>query len=235
MPGMFHFDPLYWILILPCLALSGLCAAWVKNAFAEWSRVGARSGLTGAQIAQAILDFNDVRGVTIEPVSGFLSDHYDPRSRTLRLSQDNYAGRSIAALGVAAHEVGHAIQHSQGYAPLQFRSALVPILSIGSNLTFPLFFLGMFMRLPGLVLIAVAIFALTTLFTLVTLPVEFDASRRALLALEKGRILGDDELPGARKVLRAAGATYVAAAITSIATLIYYLIRSGILSGGRRD
>ncbi len=228
------FDPLYWMILLPCLALSGLCTLWVKSAFAKWSQVAAGNGMTGAQIAKAILDWNGVHDVTIEPVQGFLSDHYDPRSKTLRLSPQNYSGRSVAALGIAAHEVGHAIQHARAYAPLQFRSAMVPLTMLGSNLAFPLLFLGMFLHLGGLVLVGVALFGLSTLFTLVTLPVEFDASRRAMIALREGHILEGEELSGARKVLTAAASTYVAAAITSLATLFYFLLRSGLL-GGRSD
>ncbi len=228
------FDPLYWMILLPCMALSGLCTLWVKSAFAKWSQVAASNGMTGAQIAKAILDWNGVHDVTIEPSQGFLSDHYDPRSKTLRLSPQNFSGRSVAALGIAAHEVGHAIQHARAYAPLQLRSAMVPLTMLGSNLAFPLLFAGMFLHLSGLVLVGVALFGLSTLFTLVTLPVEFDASRRAMIALREGHILEGEELSGARKVLTAAASTYVAAAITSLATLFYFLLRSGLL-GGRSD
>ncbi|MCB9832210.1 MAG: zinc metallopeptidase [Planctomycetes bacterium] len=231
---MLTFDPLYWFIVGPCLLLSFLCSAWVKSSFSKWSQVGARNGMTGAQVAKAILDFNGIRDVSIEQVGGFLSDHYDPRSKTLRLSPQNYGGRSVAALGIAAHEVGHAVQHARAYAWLGFRSALVPLVGIGSNLAIPLIFLGMILHSVGLAQIGVVVFGLTTLFTLVTLPVEFDASKRAMVALADGRILVGEELDGARAVLRAAASTYVAAAISSLATLIYFALRTGLL-GGRDD
>lgn len=231
----FSLDPLYWMLIGPCLLLSLLCSAWVKSAFSKWSQVGARNGMTGAQIAQAILRFNDIHDVRIEQVGGFLSDHYDPREKVLRLSPSNYSGRSVAALGIAAHEVGHAIQHARAYHWLGFRSALVPLVGIGSNLAIPLIIIGMIFGSLGLAKIGVVVFGLTTLFTLVTLPVEFDASRRALAALEEGRILVGEELGGARAVLRAAASTYVAAAVSSLATLLYFALRTGMLGGGNRD
>lgn len=230
----FYWDPYYTIILIPCIVLSGLTSLWVRSSFAKWSKTGAKAGYTGAQVAAMILQVEGVSGVRIELAQGFLSDHYDPTSKTLRLSPDNYNGRSIAALGVSAHEVGHAIQHARSYALLGFRSTIVPLANIGSMLGPLLIFAGVAMQVSGLTLAGVVLFALMTLFTLVTLPVEFDASRRAMLALEQGGILDRDELKGARAVLRAAASTYVAAALTAVVQLLYYLWRAGLL-GGRRS
>ena len=232
---MFYwFDPMYFLFVGPCLILSGICTWWVKSSFAKYSQVGARNGMTGAAIAQAILRYNNVHDVRVEQTGGFLSDHYDPTSRTLRLSAQNYSGRSIAALGIAAHEVGHAIQHAEAYVWLGLRSKLVPIAGIGTNMSYIMIIAGSLLHVAGLAQLGVFLFGFATLFTIVTLPVEFDASKRALAALEGGAILQPDEMVGARKVLRAAASTYVAAAITSIATLLYYAMRAGLL-GGRND
>jgi Zn-dependent membrane protease YugP len=179
--------------------------------------------------------------VRVEPTQGFLSDHYDPRSRTLRLSADVYHGRSVAAAGVAAHEVGHAIQHARSYAFLSMRSALVPMLGITSNLAMPTILVGFVLSGMGMqigsfvLLIGIALFATLVLFQLVTLPVELDASRRALAAIEHGGLARGEELTGARKVLSAAALTYIAAALSSMLTLLYFLLRSGLLGGGSRD
>jgi hypothetical protein len=233
-----YFDPLYLLILLPCLIISGWASLRVRSTFRKYSELGIRSGLSGAEVAERILSDNGINDVRVEAVGGFLSDHYDPRNKVLRLSPDVYEGRSMASLGVAAHEVGHAVQHAQGYAPLQFRSALVPIASIGSNLSWILFFIGMAMSVAsplgkGFIIAGIGLFSLAVLFTLVTLPVEFDASRRALVALEHGGYMSAVEVDGARSVLRAAAMTYVAAAITAIAQLVYLLIRSGLL--GSRD
>jgi uncharacterized protein len=223
-------------------AISGLAAMWVKGSFNKYAQVGARSGMTGRQVADAILRYHGILDVTIEPVAGSLTDHYDPTSKTLRLSEPNFDGRSIAALGVAAHEVGHAIQHAQAYPWLGFRSAMVPVLGFSSKFSMMLIMGAFFLIMLGqgplaqmVGLVGVVLFGASTLFSLVTLPVEFDASRRALLALEQGQILAEDEMVGARRVLRAAAATYVAAAITSLAWLLYYAWRLGLIGGGRRD
>ncbi len=232
---MFYFDIQYLIFVGPAMILSAIAAWRVKSTFARHSQQATRAGLTGASVAQRILADNGIRDVQVEPVQGFLSDHYDPRHKVLRLSPDVYNGHSISAVGVAAHEVGHAIQHARAYAPLRFRSAIVPLAQIGSNLSWLLFFIGLFMNLAGLVWAGIILFSASLLFTLVTLPVEFDASRRALLTLESGGYLRADEIHGARSVLRAAALTYVAAAITAIATLLYFLFRAGVLGGGRSD
>jgi len=169
--------------------------------------------------------------VRIETAQGFLSDHYDPRSRVLRLSPDVYSTPSLAAVGVAAHEAGHALQHAAGYAPLSLRTALVPAASVGSQLAWPLLVFGFLLQATALVKLGVVFFAAAVVFQLVTLPVEFNASRRALAAVESVGILGPDELPGARQVLTAAALTYVAAAVTSVMQLLYFLLRSGMLGG----
>ena len=234
------FDPVY-LVVMAVGAILSLGASWLtKSRFTKYSQIGTRSNLTGAEIAGSILRDNAIHDVTIEPVAGSLSDHYDPTSKTLRLSEPVYGGRSMAAFGVAAHEVGHAIQHATGYSMLKFRSAWVPIASTGTNLSIFVLIAAAFMggaqtALGGsLALAGVLMFATTTVFTLVTLPVEFDASRRALASL-KGRYVNDEEYDGAKKVLDAAALTYVAAFITSLLTLLYWAYRLGLLGGRRND
>ena len=234
------FDPIYWIVIGVGMALSLWAQARVKGTFRKYSRLSTRSRMTGAQVAQGILETNGIRDVKIEPIRGSMSDHYDPRSKTLRLSESVYASNSMAAFGVAAHEVGHAIQHAQGYAPLGFRSAWVPVANLGGSLSFIVLIAAAFLGGASTALgstaslIGVLLFSATTVFTLVTLPVEFDASKRALVALQTGGFVSNEELNGARKVLNAAAMTYVAAFITSLLTLLYWAYRLGLL-GGRRN
>jgi len=233
------FDPMYWLVIGVGMALSLWAQAKVKGTFSKYARIGTRSRMTGAQVAQGILDQNSISGVRIEPIKGSMTDHYDPRTRTLRLSEPVYGSNSMAAFGVAAHEVGHAIQHASGYAPLKFRSAWVPVANLGGGLSFVVLILAAIMGGAATALgqtaalVGVMMFATTTVFTLVTLPVEFDASRRALVALESGGFVSSAELAGARKVLNAAAMTYVAAFVTSLLTLLYWAYRLGLL-GGRR-
>ncbi len=233
------FDPLYLAIIGIGAVLSLGASRLTKSRFARYSQLGTRSNMTGAQVAAAILRDKGIHDVTIEPVPGELSDHYDPRTKTLRLSEPVYGGRSMAAFGVAAHEVGHAIQHATGYSMLQFRSAWVPVANTGSRISiFVLIaavFLGGAQTVLGstLSLAGVMLFATTTVFTLVTLPVEFDASHRALAAL-RGHYVTDEEYDGAKKVLNAAAMTYVAAFIASLLTLLYWAMRLGLL-GGRSD
>ena len=235
---MLGLDPVGLLLLLVCTALSLLAAAGVKGTFARYAQVRSRNGVTGAQVAAAILRAHNIGDVSIEPVAGHLTDHYDPSTKTLRLSDSVYHSDSVAAVGVAAHEVGHAIQHAERYAPLQFRSAWVPIAGIGSNVGLTLVVLGLIISAgshstPVLAWIGLVLFAATTVFTLVTLPVEFDASRRALVTLGTSRVLAEDELAGARKVLTAAALTYVAAAAASLMQLVFWLIQ--ILDAQRRD
>lgn len=228
------FDPVYWLVIGAGMVLSLGAQALVKGRFKKYSQLATRSGMTGAQVAAAILQENGIRDVSIEPIAGTMTDHYDPRSKTLRLSEPVFGGRSMAAFGIAAHEVGHAIQHAQGYAWLNFRSAWVPVANTGGSISMLViiaaFFLGGAATLWGSMLawVGIALFATTTLFTLVTLPVEFDASRRALACL-KGRYVSDDEYAGAKQVLDAAAMTYVAAFATSLMTLVYWAAQLGLL------
>ncbi|HOM28682.1 MAG TPA: zinc metallopeptidase [Deltaproteobacteria bacterium] len=224
-------DPLYIVMIIPTLALSLYAQVKVKSSFTRFSRVPTSRGVTGAQAARIILDAAGVRGVAIERAHGFLSDHYDPRSRVLRLSEQVYSGDSLASVGVAAHEAGHAIQHARGYAALRLRSALVPISTLGSNLAWPLIIIGFLLMAKSLIAAGIVFFSLAVLFQVVTLPVEFNASSRALEALPASGILSAAEMEGARKVLNGAALTYVAAAAAAIVQLLYFLIRAGFLGG----
>ncbi len=232
--------PLYWLVIGVGFALSLWASGRVRSTFAHYQRFTTRSGMSGADVARRILADNGILDVRVERVPGNLTDHYDPRSKVLRLSQAVHDGRDMAAFGVAAHEVGHAIQHARAYAPLKFRSAWVPMANLGSGLSMAVIFgavlLGGVESVLGrdLAILGVSLFALTTVFTLVTLPVEFDASRRALQALASGGYASQEEVQGARKVLNAAALTYVAAAVTSLLTLLYWMMRLGLL-GGRRS
>ncbi len=250
---MFFFDPLYLVIMLVGGGLSAWAAMRVKGTFQKYSKMPTSGGMTGAQVAQRILQDNGITDVQVEPVAGQLTDHYDPKGKVLRLSEPVYAGRSMSALGVAAHEVGHAIQDAHGYAALRFRSAWVPVASTGSRIAIfvliaaVLFGAGAAQVDPttgepienalanALAVVGVLLFATTTIFTLVTLPVEFDASKRALLSLEGGRYMTTEELAGAKKVLDAAALTYVAAFIASALTLLYWLMRTGLLGGGRNQ
>lgn len=231
---MFYFDPVYLLFALPGMALSLWASATVKSTFRRYSQVPARSGMTGAQAARQLLQLKGITNVRVEPVQGFLSDHYDPFHRVLRLSPDVHDGRSLAALGVAAHEAGHAIQHATAYGPLKFRSLVVKPATIGSNFGTILCGIGLAMQSTGLIWAGVVLFSAFVVFTLVTLPVEFDASRRAVRVLAGQGMISSQEVEGTSKVLRAAALTYVAAAITAILQLFYFLWRAGLL-GGRRD
>lgn len=229
------FDPLYMMVMVVGLLLSGLASFWTKSSFRKWSQVPIGRGLTGAQVAAAILRAENISDVQIEEVGGFLSDHYDPRSRTLRLSPDVFHGRSVSSAGVAAHEVGHALQHAQGYAPMRIRQAMVPVAGIGTNLGVWLVVIGMMVGISGLAYVGVALFGAFVAFTLVTLPVEFDASIRARKVLESQRLLDGPELKGVSTVLTAAATTYLASAVSALLQLGYWLVRLGVLGGSRRD
>jgi uncharacterized protein len=218
---------LVWLLCMGGPLLLGLWAqSKVKRTFARWSEVPVRNGMTGAQAAAAVVRASGLRDVEIRPVEGRLSDHYDPRSRTLNLSADVGQASTVAALGVAAHEAGHAIQDARGYVPMRIRQTVVPVASIGSSLAFPLIFLGFILGSFGLVNVGLALFTAIVLFQLVTLPVEFDASRRALVALRDGGLLAANELDGAKQVLSAAAWTYVAAFVAAVAQLLYFFLAS---------
>jgi len=230
---MFYLDPLYLILALPGLLLGLWAQMRVKGTFSKYSKVRTASNLTGAEIARHLLDNQGLQDVCIEETQGFLSDHYDPRTRVLRLSPDVYRVPSVAAAGVAAHEMGHALQHSAGYAPLQIRSAIVPVVQFGSSLAPILILVGFLLRFTTLAWIGVILFAGAVVFSLVTLPVEFDASRRAKALLTQSGVVSHEEAGGVSAVLNAAGWTYVAAAIAAVGQLLYYVL---LLTGGsRRD
>ncbi len=235
MLSFIYFDMTYIVMVMiPGLILSGLASMMVKSTFARYSKLGTRRGFTGAQAAKTLLDDAGIHDVQIFPTNGFLSDHYNPATKTLALSEDVYSSRSIAAIGVACHEAGHAIQHANSYAALWARTALVPVAGIGSNFSYIVLFLGVMMGSKPLALAGVLLFGAVVLFQLVTLPVEFDASARAKRLAVSSGIVDMDERVGMDKVLNAAALTYVAAAITSLLTLLYYIMRSGLL-GDRRD
>lgn len=226
------FDPRYLLMVGPAILIALWAQYRVRSTFARYSRIPARSGMSGAQAARAILQGAGV-DVDVEPVPGELTDHYNPRSRKLRLSEPVYGGTSLAALGVAAHEAGHAIQHARSYAPMALRSAIVPVASFGSRAWFYLFILGAIMGglrggAQGMIFIQVAVivFAAVVVFQLVTLPVEFNASRRAIALLTSQGVVGEEEAAGAKQVLNAAALTYVAAALQGILTLLYLISRS---------
>ena len=217
-------------IFLICTVIPLVFGLWaqlqVKRTFKRYSAVPTTNGMTGAQAAAAVLRASGLDGVSIRPVAGRLSDHYDPRTRTLNLSEDVGQAATVAALGVAAHEAGHAVQDAQGYKPMRIRQTLVPAAQIGSQLWIFPAVLGLILGSLGLVNVGLVLFLAVVVFQLVTLPVEFDASRRALVALEGGGLLGTTELDGARAVLRAAALTYVAALAASIGQLIYFFIAS---------
>jgi Zn-dependent membrane protease YugP len=207
----------------------------VKTTFQRYSQIRPRSGLSGAEAARELLRINHVQGVSVEPIEGFLSDHYDPGARVLRLSPDVYHGRSLSALGVAAHEAGHALQHAANYAPLSFRSLVVKPAMFGSNLGMYVAFAGMAFHMTGMIWLGIILFSAFVLFTLVTLPVELDASKRAVAVLERSGMITSQEVEGTRKVLTAAALTYVAAAIGAVLQLVYLLWRAGILGQQRHE
>ena len=219
------FDPLYLLIVGPGMLLA-LWASWrVKSTFHRFAEVPSRSGLTGAEVARELLRRNKIRGVRVEPSEGFLSDHYDPRQRVVRLSPSVYGGRSIAAIGVAAHECGHALQDAQGYAPMAARQSLVGPANFGSSLSFIIIIAGFLLKASGLIWLGILAFSAVVLFQLVTLPVEFNASSRARLHLVQDGIIAKAEDAEVGRVLNAAALTYVAAMITSVLTLLYFVLR----------
>ena len=223
---MLYFDPLYLIFAIPGLILAGLASFYVKSTFSEYSRFRASSGLTGAEAAERMLHSAGIYDVRIERVDGFLSDHYDPTSRTLRLSPDVYDSDSLSAIGVACHEAGHALQDAAGYAPLSLRSALVPVTNISSYVSYFVILLGFIFQAGGMVMLGAILFSAVVLFSIVTLPVEWDASSRAKQLMVSAGIVSASERDNAGKVLNAAFLTYVAAVLSSLLTLLYYIIRA---------
>ncbi len=236
MLAFIYFDPMYMLMVMAPAMILGAVTQWmVKSAFKRASEMGTRRGWSGRDIAQAILDANGITNVSIEPVQGYLSDHYDPRHKVLRLSPQVYGGRSIAAAGVAAHEVGHAIQDARGYAPLAIRNAVVPVANLGSGFGMLLAIVGFGYIGQWLGVIGVALFTMVVVFQVVNLPVEFNASTRARQTLLANGLVTAEEDLEVKKVLNAAAMTYVAATISAILTLLYLLMRSGLLGGRSSD
>lgn len=231
--GYMYFNFQYLAFMLPAIILSFAAQMMVKSAYAKYSKVYNRRGLTGAMAAEQVLMGNQVPGIRFEHISGSLTDHFDPRTNVIALSDGVYNQATIAAVGVAAHEAGHAVQHHTGYWPIRLRSALVPITNIGSNLAMPLIIIGLLLpvQYDFVIYLGIALYCLVVLFQLVTLPVEFNASARAIRALGQGNLLDEEELQGAKKVLRAAALTYLAATFTALLSVLYYLM----IAGNRRD
>lgn len=231
-----YFDWTYILLVLPCVIFSLWASSSVNSTFQKYSTQYSARRLTGAQAAQRVLSLNGVSGVRIERISGSLTDHYDPTANVIRLSDSVYDNTSTAAIGVAAHEAGHAVQYAQSYAPIKLRAAIIPITNIGSKLAMPLILIGLLLNILGnvsyfFVYLGIACFGLSLLFQLITLPVEFNASNRALAAIEQGGLLTEDEQQGAKKTLKAAAMTYVAATAVALAQLVRLLA----LFGRRRN
>ena len=236
---MFYFDWTYLVLVLPCVILAMAASANVNSTFKKYSSQFSRRRITGAQAAQRVLAANGVSAVGIERVSGNLTDHYDPRSNVIRLSDSVYSSTSTAAIGVACHEAGHAVQYAQNYAPIKLRAAIIPVTNFGSRIAMPLILAGILFSGLGelsvtIVYLGIACFGMSVVFQMVTLPVEFNASSRALRAIEEGQLLTEDELLGAKKTLRAAAMTYVAATAVALAQLLRLIILFGN-RGRRRD
>lgn len=230
-----YFDTSYWFLVGPTILLALYAQFKVKSAYATYSRIGNSRGISGAEAAAEILRRNNVYDVSIEMTQGWLSDHYDPTSKTLRLSPDVYSGHSLASVGIAAHEAGHALQHAQSYALLGLRSFIAPMAQLG-NLAVGIAVMGLFFKYSGLILVGVVAYFLITVFQLITLPVEFNASDRAEKALlSTGILTRQDEADGVHAVLSAAAMTYVAATLSAVMNLLYFAMRAGLLGGGRDD
>lgn len=230
MPFFYYFDTYYWIILVPAMLIALVAQINVSSTFNRYSRITGRRGLTGAQAAEEVLRAHGVYGVQITRVSGKLTDHYDPRSNVIRLSDSVYDSTSIAAVGVAAHEAGHAVQYAQDYGPIKLRGAIIPVCNFSSQISILLIILGLVLYSDPLFAVGVILFAVATVFQVVTLPVEFNASRRAIRSLRDTNLLDEQELRGAKKVLGAAAMTYVAALLVSIAHLLRYLL----LFGSRR-
>lgn len=236
MPFYYGFDWTYLVLVLPCVILSLWASSNVSSTFQKYSQQYSIRRLTGAQAAQRVLSHNGVTGVRIERVSGNLTDHFDPRTNVIRLSDSVYDSTSTAAIGVACHEAGHAVQYAQHYGPIKLRAAIIPITNIGSKLAMPLILIGLLLAVAEnvsftFVYLGIACFGLSLVFQLVTLPVEFNASRRAMQAIESANLLTEEEQRGAKKTLKAAALTYVAATATALAQLLRLIL---IFGGNRR-
>ena len=228
------FDPVYLLFMIPGLIIAGIASLLTKSTFEKYSHVQSESGMTGAEAAARLLGSAGIRDLKIEGVDGFLSDHYDPTSRTLRLSEAVYGSTSLSAIGVACHEAGHAIQDAAAYKPMYLRSALVPITNFSSTFSYIVLIAGFIFQAQSLILIGAVLFSAAVVFSIVTLPVEWDASARAKKLMVRCGIVSPNEQKQAGEVLNAAFLTYLAAAISSLLTLLYYLFRAGVF-GGRSD
>lgn len=226
------FDSYYWTLVIPAMIFALIAQGKVQSAFRQFSQQRTRNGITGAQAAELVLRQNGLNDVRIERVQGKLTDHYDPQENVIRLSDSVYSNATVAAVGVAAHEAGHAVQYAEGYGPIRLRSAIIPVTQIGSKMAWPLLLIGLLFNIESLFVAGILFFALATIFQLVTLPVEYNASSRAVAAIEGAAALAPDEIPGAKAVLSAAAMTYVAALAVSIAQLLRLILLFG---GNRRD
>lgn len=226
----YYWDPTY-ILVIFALILSMIASFGVNATFNKYKKQKTARGITGAEAARRVLDMNGLQNIKIEHISGNLTDHFDPRAGVIRLSDATYNDTSVAAIGVAAHEAGHAVQHAVGYTPIKIRNSIIPVVNIGNALSMPLFLIGLLLNMMGLAYLGVILFSFTLVFQLVTLPVEFNASRRAISILDSSMLLYEDEIGPAKKVLRAAAMTYVAA----VAATALQLLRFLLIIGGRRD
>lgn len=231
MPGYYGFDIYYIVLVLPAILISLWAQAKVSSTFNKYSKVYSYRGLTGADAARKVLEMNRIYDVAIEPVAGNLTDHYDPKSNVIRLSENVYNSTSVAAIGVAAHEAGHAVQNDCDYTPMRIRSVIIPVTRIGSYLSWPLILLGIVFNSEMLATFGIVLFGAVVAFQLVTLPVEYNASRRAIAALDETGALMKDEIPYAKKVLSAAAMTYLASLLTAVMQMIRLILLFG---GGRR-
>lgn len=226
----YGFNMYYFVFMIPTLLITLFAQLKMKSTFSKYEKVPTLQGLTGAQAARRILDESGLRAVQVEMVPGRLSDHFDPQDNVVRLSEATYGAATVGAVGVAAHECGHAVQHAEGYGPAKLRSKLVPVTNLGSSLSIPLIFVGFFLNALGLVYVGIGLFSLAVVFQLVTLPVEFNASTRAIATLDATRMVTPEESAGVRKVLTAAALTYLAGLLASMLQLLYYIT----LAGGRR-
>lgn len=227
---MYWWDPTYYLVIIAML-LSVFASIGVKSTFAKYEKMKTARGITGAEAARKVLDMNGLQNVRVERVSGELTDHFDPRSNVIRLSDSTYSNTSVAAVGVAAHEAGHAVQYAVGYTPIKIRNAIVPVVNIGSSLAMPLFILGLVLNFLNLAYLGVFLFSFALVFQLITLPVELNASARAIKILDSSMILYENEVRPAKKVLKAAAMTYVAA----VAATALQLLRLLLILNNRRD
>ncbi|MEA4911325.1 MAG: zinc metallopeptidase [Oscillospiraceae bacterium] len=220
----------FWLLVIPAFILSLIAQAAVNSTYRRYSKIRTAQGVTGDRVARMILDANGLQAVRIERISGNLTDNYDPRTNVINLSDSTYGNDSVAAAGVAAHEAGHAVQYAEGYGPIKLRAAIIPVTQIGATLSWPAILLGLLMSLDFLITLGILLFSLSVVFQLVTLPVEFNASRRAITVLDGYGVLDSEELGGAKKVLRAAAWTYIAALAVSLANLLRLIA----MFGGRK-